>query len=894
MKTFITLFSAMVVPLAVFSAQAIAVPKMVAFADMTLAIEDEVKPIIAHKISLLIGDSAAYQLYIDRCNTYFPIIEQIFAKENLPTDFKFLGLQESGLSANASNSPDRLGFWQLVDSSAKAMGMRVDEQVDERKHIVYASMGAAQYLKRNYYFLRNWLFTLLSYDLGLTITTSVVDNELLAAKNITIDKNTPGYLLYFLAYKLAFEQHLYEEINGIRIIVYPHAAGKTLDEIADLTGLPRLALITHNSWLATDTVPADKNYSFLLPVANKEVNALASRLGIPAPVALVPKISVAVKNDHAEVPTAVVNSVVQGQIPYPILTNRQEKTIGNQTIMFVTANGLPAIIATESQNLIAVTNAINITYSKFITYNDMGVDSDLEAGRVYYLKKKNTKGPIHFHSATPAETMWQVAQKYAIRLDKLCKLNRMSVFETLKAGRVIWLSQKRPANTPVEYKPVSTPEEPETTIPDTGFVREETWDSLDLNARFHRVKEGETLFAIAQLYQINILDLQVWNDLEQALDVPAGTILQVKPPKAINADDQIEGQENADNADEIILIDAEGNVTADEQVIIDNSTKKPTRPPVKKKEYPKEKTTQKKSITHKVVLGETLWQIAKKYGVSAGKIVEWNNLSHTQLTPGTELIIYPAKPLPHTQDDDSPQVPPSTTTRKNGRARVHILQKGETLYGLSKKYQLSIKELMNWNGITDPASLKNGQKLYIENPSVSNVAKPPAGYHIVHLGDQVQTIAYTYNITANDLYKWNALAPDIALVTGQKLIISETVYNKLKKTPSETSTADEQPIYHTVGVGENLYRISLKYQTKVANIQVWNNIQGGSIKKGQQLIVGYRNDTTEESGNFHIVKAKETLYSIAKKYNTTVANIRRLNNKSTSDTITIGEKLRIK
>jgi membrane-bound lytic murein transglycosylase D len=81
----------------------------------------------------------------------------------------------------------------------------------------------------------------------------------------------------------------------------------------------------------------------------------------------------------------------------------------------------------------------------------------ITVGQVYYLESKRRKGRIPYHIVKDGETMWVIAQNYGIRIKHLLRKNRMDQAEKLKAGRVIWLKKDRPVNEPIEYRNVPPP-----------------------------------------------------------------------------------------------------------------------------------------------------------------------------------------------------------------------------------------------------------------------------------------------------------------------------------------------------------------------------------------------------------------------------------------------------
>src|SRR5688572_8101780 len=98
MKLSIALFFATTL---VVSAQSIEVPHKLQFADMTLTICDDARREIQKDVDAQTRYAKSFNVKVERARTFFPVIEKIFAEENVPDDFKYLVLQESALIADA-------------------------------------------------------------------------------------------------------------------------------------------------------------------------------------------------------------------------------------------------------------------------------------------------------------------------------------------------------------------------------------------------------------------------------------------------------------------------------------------------------------------------------------------------------------------------------------------------------------------------------------------------------------------------------------------------------------------------------------------------------------------------------------------------------------------------
>ena len=149
-------------------------------------------------------------------------------------------------------------------------------------------------------------------------------------------------------------------------------------------------------------------------------------------------------------------------------------------------------------------------------------------------------------------------------------------------------------------------------------------------------------------------------------------------------------------------------------------------------------------------------------------------------------------------------------------------------------------------------------------------------FHIVQAGDTLWDIARKYNTTVAELKRINNLTSDL-LNIGQKLILPGT----------EEPAPPTDNIIYTVKKGDTLWDIARRFNTTVTAIKNYNNLTSDTLSIGQQLIIpGTENITV------YTVKSGDTLWSIANKFNTTVDSIKKLNN-LTSNLLTIGQKLKI-
>lgn len=204
---------------------------------------------------------------------------------------------------------------------------------------------------------------------------------------------------------------------------------------------------------------------------------------------------------------------------------------------------------------------------------------------------------------------------------------------------------------------------------------------------------------------------------------------------------------------------------------------------------------------------------------------------------------------------------------------TYVVQKGDTLYSIANKLGTTVSELKKENNLTSN-TLQIGEVLRIPT---KEIYEEEENIYIVKKGDSLYSIANKYNTTIDELKRINNLTSNI-LSIGQVL-----------KLPSDKASAvenEENTISYTVQKGDSLYSIARKYDTTIDRIKKLNNLTTNLLSIGQVLLIP--TDTNLETT--YTVQKGDSLYSIAKKYDTTVDRLKQLNNLS-SNLLSIGQIL---
>lgn len=255
--------------------------------------------------------------------------------------------------------------------------------------------------------------------------------------------------------------------------------------------------------------------------------------------------------------------------------------------------------------------------------------------------------------------------------------------------------------------------------------------------------------------------------------------------------------------------------------------------------------------TYVVQKGDSLYSIANKLGTTVSELKKENNLTTNTLQIG-EVLRIPTKEI------------------YEGEENVYIVQKGDTLYSVAMANNTTVDELKRINNLTTNI-LSTGQLLKI--PS----ALLPESTYIVKKGDSLYSIANKYNTTVDELKRINNLTSNI-LSIGQVLKLPSDKVSDVEK--------EENTISYTVQKGDSLYSIARKYSTTIDKIKDLNNLTTNLLSIGQVLLIP--TDTNLETT--YTVQKGDSLYSIAKKYDTTVDRLKQLNNLK-SNLLSIGQIL---
>jgi len=318
-------------------------------------------------------------------------------------------------------------------------------------------------------------------------------------------------------------------------------------------------------------------------------------------------------------------------------------------------------------------------------------------------------------------------------------------------------------------------------------------------------------------------------------------------------------------------------------------------------------------LHHKVKKGENLGAIARQYGIKVSELQQANDMKNTRIRAGQSLLI-PIKITPKPKSA-------ATKNKKPEKVRTYIVQQGDNLASIARKFGVSQESLRSWNSMDITSFVNPGDTVKVSKPEMKPTAQPATAErpklakgekYVTKPGDTYAAIAKSYEVPvvmlmqANNGFKKRLSIGDSLVIPEFKQIKSygkqakaEAKNDKSKQgTDRKKPVGNETIVLYTVQSGDNLTAISRKYNTTVTRIQELNEMGTNTlIDVGQKLKVPAVQKKETQPDNFegrvHEVLKGESLWDIARQYKVTIEDIVKWNNLNDTK-VRAGDKLKIK
>lgn len=231
---------------------------------------------------------------------------------------------------------------------------------------------------------------------------------------------------------------------------------------------------------------------------------------------------------------------------------------------------------------------------------------------------------------------------------------------------------------------------------------------------------------------------------------------------------------------------------------------------------------------HIVQANEDLPSLARKYGLSIAQLKQWNELSSEYLPPCSELKITAPPSIVSSNRDTYESL---KTQNNDSEPGTYIVQAGDNLTSIAKKFQLSIEELQYLNKLNPKAIIKPGQQLWVrrsdDNLGVngSGEAQTIQTYKSQTIEPQIESSNTTIEKDLNELI----------FLDNQDTLTASLVNTPNASENQEIPSPTQNFSNYSVKSGDTLWKISKNLGVKIEKLIEWNSLKSNSIQEGQQL-----------------------------------------------------------
>ncbi len=348
--------------------------------------------------------------------------------------------------------------------------------------------------------------------------------------------------------------------------------------------------------------------------------------------------------------------------------------------------------------------------------------------------------------------------------------------------------------------------------------------------KYHKVRRGDSLSEISDRYGITMSELKKWNHL-RSNKAPMGRRLKIITSEAVATYDK-----------KIIKPDT---ISVKETSAIAANTVK---------SYKEEKVVSYKDVVkyHKVRRGDNLGEISDKYGVSVAEVKKWNKLRNNNLMAGANLKIIKNERVVTTVrkeikvDKNVTETAVASNEANEKSTDFYEVQRGDNLFSIAKKFNVSLEDLKKWNNLND-LNVEQGSKLALVNNDAEPIKETTfktevkITEHLVDRGETLGTIARKYDVSISEIKDWNNIEDNMVqlgakIIVGKRYVVSSDVKNtSAKKENLAANDRDEVKLYY-VKKGDSLFSIAKKYPgVSISDLKKWNGIKNESLKAGMKL-----------------------------------------------------------
>lgn len=255
-------------------------PKKLSFAGEEVPLHDiEVRERLDRELHVNTYWHSSTIFNMKRAARWLPRMEEILRENEIPEDFKYLAIIESGL-LNVRSPKDAVGYWQILEATGKELGLEINNEVDERYDPIKSTVAASKYLKKAYERFGSYTSAAASYNMGMFgLHRRMVEQKASNYYDLLLNEETSRYLFRILALKeimenptrygyIIAENHLYKE-EPVKYITVENSISD-LAAFAIEHDINYKILKRYNPWLRKNSLTINrpgKFYEIEIPLA---------------------------------------------------------------------------------------------------------------------------------------------------------------------------------------------------------------------------------------------------------------------------------------------------------------------------------------------------------------------------------------------------------------------------------------------------------------------------------------------------------------------------------------------------------------------------------------------------------------------------------------------------